>query len=519
MARTMIDALADRAQRHPDAAFSFYEGRCTRYGELWDRACRVASGLLAHGLQPGDRVAYLGKNTDRLIEIIFGVAIARGTCVVLNWRLALPEWVDIVRDCGATTLYSDPEFIDQARQLADQTGQIRRIVAIDLAQLPDDERVMDHDQLVRLHPPAEPRGIEPGDDFLQLYTSGTTGRPKGVPQTHAMHLSQRAQWESRIGPFPEGDRFLVFMPFFHAAGITYPLFALQYGTEVEIHRAADPARIVAALGSGRISSTVLVPTLLSMLLPQLQPGMFPSLKRLHYGASAIDRTLLRRALEVFGCDFVQIYAATETTAALTILTPEEHRLGAHNERLWSSAGRPGAGAELRIVGPDGGVLPSGQNGEIQVRSGSVLRGYWHNPEATRSALKDGWYATGDLGHLDAEGYCYVVDRVKDMIISGGENVYSSEVENVLAQCPEFAEYAVVGAKDPQWGEVVTACVVLKPGQTIDLPTLQERARRSLAGYKLPRRLELFQALPRNPMGKLQKHVLREQVAARPGAAA
>lgn len=515
MGPTMIDQLAATVKRTPTAPFSHYEGRTVSYAELWDRARRVGGALRAFGLPPGERVAYLGKNTDRLIEIVFGAAMARNTCVVLNWRLALPEWVDIVKDSGATTLFVDHEFVQQGRALADVTGQISRIVTIDLAERPDDERVIDHDWLVSESEPLTPQGVRPDDDFLQLYTSGTTGKPKGVPQTHAMHLSQRVQWESRIGRFPEGDRFLVFMPFFHAAGITYPLFALQYGTEVEIHRAADPARIMEALGSGRISSTVVVPTLLAMLVPKLKPGMFPALKRIHYGAASINRELLLQAMAVFGCDLIQIYAATETTAALTMLSPEDHRRGVTNEKLWASAGKAGKGAQLRVVDSAGRTLPAGQPGEILVKSASVLQAYWRNEAATRDALRDGWYHTGDLGYLDEEGYCYVVDRVKDMIITGGENVYSSEVENVLAQCAELAEYAVVGAADPFWGEVVTACVVLKPGQSLGLSQLQERVRAQLAGYKLPRRLEVFTALPRNPMGKLQKHLLRAQVKERP----
>jgi acyl-CoA synthetase (AMP-forming)/AMP-acid ligase II len=511
MGPTMIDQLAASAQRAPTAAYSHYEGRVTTYGELWDRARRVGGALRDLELPRGERIVYLGKNTDRLIEILFGGAMAHHPCAVLNWRLAMPEWAAILVDSGATTVFADHEFVQQARALADQGGQIRRIIAIDLPQLPDDPRVSDHDALLQASTPLTPEGITPEDDFMQLYTSGTTGRPKGVPQTHAMHLSQRAQWESRIGRFPEGDRFLVFMPFFHAAGISYPLLALQYGTEVEIHRAAEPERIIEALSSGRISSTVMVPTLLSMLTPKIQPGMLPALKRIHYGASAIDRGLLLRAMEVFGCDLVQIYAATETTAALTILNPEDHRRGLGNEKLWSSAGKPGEGAQMRIVDAQGQDLPAGVPGEIVVRSGSVLRGYWRNEAATREALREGWYHTGDMGYLDDEGYCYVVDRVKDMIISGGENVYSSEVEQVLADCPELAEYAVVGVPDPHWGELVTACVVLKPGASLSLDMLQQRVRARLAGYKVPRRLEAFAALPRNPIGKLQKHLLREQV--------
>lgn len=517
MRQTMIDQLAATVQRNPDAPYSLYEGRTTPYGELWDRARRVAGALWAMDRPPGERIAYLGKNTDRLIEILFGGAMSRHPCVVLNWRLAPSEWADILLDSGATTVFADHEFVAQALQLADSQGQVRRIVAIDVPVLPDDARVVDHDALVRAGEPLAADAVQPpigpDDDFLQLYTSGTTGKPKGVPQTHAMHLAQRAQWEDRIGPFPPGDRCLVFMPCFHAAGITYPLFALQYGTEVEIHRAADPARIIEALGSGRISTTVMVPTLMQMLVPKLQPGAFPGLRCVHYGASPVEPALLARALEVFGCDMVQIYAATETTAALTMLSPDDHQRGLRDPRLWSSAGKPSSvGCELRIVDGEGSDLPRGRPGEVWVRSGSVLRSYWRNETATRQALSEGWYRTGDVGYLDEEGYLFLVDRVKDMIISGGENIYSSEVEGVLAGCPELAEYAVIGTPDPHWGEAVTACVVFKPGAALDLPTLQTRVRERLASYKVPRRLEVVSGLPRNPMGKLQKHVLRARFA-------
>ncbi|MBN3788564.1 AMP-binding protein [Burkholderia sp. Ac-20353] len=511
MPRTMIDQLSAAAQRAPDQPFCFYENRVTTFGELWTRSRRFAGALKEMGIPQGQRVAYLGKNTDRLLEVIFGAAIARNTCVVLNWRLALPELREILVDSGATIVCADFEFVEHARRLADQIDAVTRIVSIDLPARPDDARVIDYDALVDSAPVLSPDGIDADDDFLQLYTSGTTGKPKGVPQTHAMHLSQLEQWESRIGPFPAGDRFLVFMPLFHAAGITYPLFAISYGTQVEIHRAAVPEKIIEALASGRISSMVAVPTVLSMLVPKLTPGAFPALKRVHYGASGISRELLQKMMDVLGCDLVQIYAATETTAALTMLTADDHRRA--NGALWSSVGKPADSVQLKIGAiEDGRTQAPGQVGEILVRSNSVLRGYWRNEAATREALRDGWYHTGDLGYLDEDGYCHIVDRFKDMIISGGENVYSSEVENVLAQFPEFAEYAVVGTPDPQWGELVTACVTYRPGiAPLTLEELQSRARNLLAGYKVPRRLEVFSALPRNPMGKLQKHALRNVI--------
>lgn len=507
MTLTMIDALDATADRLPDALYCQYELRSTTFGEFRDHARRVSAGLVAMGVAPGDRVAYLGKNSDRLLELIFGAAMARATCVVLNWRLAMPEWRDIIEDSGACLLFADQEFVAQAQTLAELLPQISQLITIDAGEVVS-PKMLNYDDLLRQYEPRLPVGVLPDDDFLHLYTSGTTGRPKGVPQTHAMHLSQRAQWEARLGPVPHDDRSLVFMPCFHAAGITFPLFAIGYGTSIELHRAADPAKIMQSLMSGRISSTAMVPTLMAMMLPKLQPGLFPSLKRIHYGASSIDPTLLERVMAVFGCDLIQIYAATETTSALSILTPQDHRQGLARRELLTSAGKCGGDAQLRIVDRQGQDLPQGTAGEILVRSGSTLRAYWRNPKASADALRDGWYHTGDIGRIDAEGYLYVVDRVKDMIISGGENVYSSEVENALASHPQLAELAVVGLPDPQWGEVVTACVVPKSGEHPNLESIQNHLRPLLAGYKIPKRLELMTVLPRNPMGKLQKHLLR-----------
>jgi acyl-CoA synthetase (AMP-forming)/AMP-acid ligase II len=512
MPATMIDELAAAAARHPDRVFSFYEGRRTTYGELWQRARQFASALRALGVPVGHRIAYLGKNTDRLIEVIYGASIARGAAAILNWRLAPPEWAATVKDSGAGVLVVDQEFVAQGLELADGLkGQVKLVLAIDASDAARDTRWSAYDTFIAGHAPAELPGCAPDDVFLQLYTSGTTGRPKGVPQTHAMHLSQRSQWESRAGGFPEDDRFLVFMPLFHAAGITFPLFAIGYGTQVEIHREADPARILEALASGRISATAMVPTLMAMLLPRVRPGMFPALRRIFYGGSGIDPDLLRRAIEVFACDLIQIYAATETTAALTMLTGQEHRAALDRPHLLASAGKPGTGAQLRLVTMDGRDAPPGEPGEIWVRSDSVLQGYWRNEAATAQALQDRWYRTGDMGRIDDEGYLYVVDRVKDMIITGGENVYSSEVENALAGMPGLREFAVVGVPDPHWGEIVTACVVPQLGAAVSLEAVHAYLRPRLACYKLPRHLEVMDALPRNPMGKLQKHLLRARM--------
>jgi acyl-CoA synthetase (AMP-forming)/AMP-acid ligase II len=324
-----------------------------------------------------------------------------------------------------------------------------------------------------------------------------------------MHLSQRAQFESFTGPWARDERFLGFMPFFHAAGITFPLFCAGYGTQIEVLRMLEPAAVMEALTSGRITSTAAVPTILSLLLPALEPGHVKGLRRIFYGASGIDAGLLTRAIDRLGCDFWQIYAATETTAALTMLTPDDHRRAGP---LLASCGRASPLARLRVVGDDGEEVPAGTVGEVLVKSDSVLRGYWRNEAASRAVLQGGWYRTGDLGRRDEAGYLYLVDRAKDMIITGGENVYSAEVEQVLAGVPGVAEQAVVGAPDAHWGELVTACVVPKAGAELTLDAVREALKPHLAGYKLPKRLELLRSLPRNSMGKVQKHVLRDSLA-------
>ena len=507
MTTTMLDALREHAQTRADAPYVHFLGRSTSYGSFWDRTLRTAAVLQSQGVGAGDRVAVLGKNSDRLLEVVFGAAAARATAVILNWRLAPGEWQAIVADSGARLLVADPDFAEAAQALAAHGGL--RLLLTDIPGVPLPQGATALEAAVRAATPLPASLAQPDDDFLQLYTSGTTGKPKGVPQTHRMHLSQRAQFESFTGPWSSDERFLGFMPFFHAAGITFPLFTAGYGTQIEVLRMLEPPAAMEALSSGRITATAAVPTILAMLLPALAPGQVKGLRRIFYGASAIDEGLLRRAIETLGCDFWQVYAATETTSALTMLTPADHRDGG---RLLASCGRPSPLAQVRTVDAQGHDVATGSVGEVMVKSDSVLRRYWHNDPATRAVLADGWYRTGDLGRRDAQGYLFLVDRAKDMIITGGENVYPAEVELVLAGVPGVAEQAVVGLPDAHWGEVVTACVVAKPEAKVTLEAVRDALKPHLAGYKLPKRLEVLTALPRNAMGKVQKHVLRSSLA-------
>ncbi|MCW5668702.1 MAG: AMP-binding protein [Hydrogenophaga sp.] len=505
---TMIDALQSAAAEAPDRTFCVFEQRRTIFADFFDRVRRVAAGLQAFGLAKDQRIAFLGKNSDRALEVVYGGAMALHPAAVINWRLALPEWIDIVRDTGSTVLFADGEYLTQALEVTKALPVIRQVIVIDGPAQRPDAPTLDYDTWLEACSPLQTWAISADDDFLQLYTSGTTGRPKGVRLTHANYASLVEQWCVLIGPPPSDENLLIFMPFFHASGITFPILAVRYRTSVEIQRAPDADRIFQALESGRVTAMVMVPTLIGMLVPKASAGAYPKLRRIYYGASTIDAPLLERAMAVFDCEFVQIYGATETTAALTLLSPDDHRRGGH---YITSAGRFCSLSQVHLTSPEGTRLPPGETGEVWVRSASIMKGYWNNPDATRDAIVDGWYRTGDVGRVDDEGYLYIVDRAKDMIVSGGENVYSAEVENVLAAHPHVKEVAVVASPDAHWGEIVTACIVPHPGHDMTLEGLREFARERLAGYKLPRRLVLLDALPRNPLGKVLKGTLRTQM--------
>lgn len=509
MTQTMLDRLQLTATQKPNHVFSSFEGRKTTFSELWLHAKSIAAALKNFQLTETERVLYLGKNSDRLIEIIYGCAAARNTCVVLNWRLTISELIEISQDAKSKIIFTDAEMLPMATKVAQDCG-ISQIIVIDAKDQCAATGGIDYDSLLSDFEPMEPiSSITADDDFLQLYTSGTTGRPKGVPQTHSMHLSQLAQWESTLGPWPEDDCCLVFMPFFHAAGITYPLFAINYGTQVEIHRGADINQISESLLSGSVTTMVAVPTLLSIFATTFAPGQVTSLRTIHYGGSRVSPIVLKEAMRIFACDFVQIYAATETTAALSILGPKDH----HDQALASSCGKPSSLAKIKVIDSNHNTLPPNEVGEIAIKSESVLKGYWCNEEASKAVLIDGWYHTGDLGKQDENGYLYIVDRLKDMIISGGENVYSAEVENVLAAHPAIFEHSVIGTPDSHFIELVTAIVVLRQGMTLTLEQLQEFARMKLAGYKIPRKLVFVDALPKNSLGKIQKQQLRKTIEA------
>jgi acyl-CoA synthetase (AMP-forming)/AMP-acid ligase II len=343
-----------------------------------------------------------------------------------------------------------------------------------------------------------------------MYTSGTTGRPKGVETTHRnFHTLEVAG--SAVGPaWHPGDVSLVCMPLFHIAGAGWALLGLYNGCRNIILPDVVPADILRLIESERVTKTLFVPAVILFLLqePACATTDFGSLELIEYGASPIAQDVLRRAIEAFGCRFLQLYGLTETTGAVTWLPPEDH--DPERGARMASCGKPWGDVELRIVDPAGAALPAGEVGEIVCRTAQVMAGYWNRPEATAAAIRDGWFHTGDAGSVDADGYVYIHDRIKDMIISGGENVYPAEVESALFEHPAIADIAVIGVPDPTWGEVPKAVAVLAPGAHLSLGELQAFARERLAGYKVPKSLEIVDTLPRNPSGKVLKRVLRER---------
>lgn len=505
---TVGETLRRWALKTPDAIALSYGARQTTYAELDRRANQVADRLRAAGIDHGSRIAILAKNNDRFLEILFGAARLGAVLVPVNFRLAGPEVLFVVDDAGAEIFFVDPGHADLVRRISDSFATVRQIVALEEADgdWPGFEAWRDAGR------PDDPAAtVVPGDVAVQMYTSGTTGHPKGVETTHHnIHVLQRSGTASSR-PWQPGEVSLVAMPLYHIGGTGFALMGFFQGARNIILPDVVPAEILRLIENERVSRTFIVPAVIQFMLrePSCATTDLSSLKVVDYGASPIAQDVLRRALDVFKCDFNQMYGLTETTGAIVVLPPEDH--DPEGGARMASCGRPWGDVELRVVGGDGRDVPTGEVGEVLCRTEQVMRAYWNRPEATADAIDDdGWFRTGDAGYLDSDGYLYIHDRIKDMIISGGENIYPAEVEGALSGHPAIADIAVIGVADPTWREVPMALAVLAPGAALDLADLQVYARERLAGYKVPKRLKIVDSLPRNPSGKILKRVLRAE---------
>jgi acyl-CoA synthetase (AMP-forming)/AMP-acid ligase II len=501
---SVADVARAQAQERPDAPAIFFEGRTTTFGELDAMSNRCAQALLAQGLKPGDRVAVLAKNIDDFFALWLGAAKARVTIAPVNYRLAPPEVAFIVNDSGAKLLICGEDFAGVVDMILGQCPDIHGLVQFEEGH----PRWPSFRQWIGEHPADDPRlPMQADDDVIQLYTSGTTGLPKGVQLTDANYA---CLFDNAIGAgwarFEAGKSNLVCMPLFHVAGVNTGLLALVQGARVVLMREVDPGLMLRLFQDEQVAYAFLAPTIINMLLqtPGIETADFSKLERIFYGASPIAQDVLERAQGRFGAEFTQLYGLTETIGAATYLPPE-----AHEGQKLRSCGVPWPGFDIRVITPEGAEGKPGEVGEVQIRGPGIMKGYWRRPEATAEAIDaEGWFKSGDAGYFDEQGYLYIHDRVKDMIVTGGENVYPAEVENALFGAPGVADAAVIGVPDDKWGEAVKAVVVLKPGEQPDADAIIAHCRGKIAGYKVPKSVDFVDALPRNPSGKVLRRELR-----------
>jgi long-chain acyl-CoA synthetase len=504
--RCLADVVRVHARLRPDAVALECEGNRLTFAEWRTRSAKVAAALDEAGTRPGSRVAVLARNGLPVFELTFGAAMLNAVAVQVNWRLAAPEVIKVVDDSGAELLVVGEEFVGVVEQIEHDLRRVRRFVVIG-----DHDRWPSYDDWMGSHDAADPGTIAaPKDTALQLYTSGTTGLPKGVMLTNANLFSMMGGVNQWWGFDEEGATNLALMPLFHIAGLGWSVAGLAFGCRTVVLPDVDILKVLEAIRHG-VTHAFMVPAVIQFLLsvPGVRKEDFSSLRKLVYGASPISAAVLRQAIELIEGELIQVYGLTETTGAVTQLHSWEHDPVGRPDLL-RSCGRPYPWVEVKIADPDtGDEVAEGRIGELWIRSPQVMAGYWNDPGATAAAVtSEGWFRTGDAGYRDADGYLYLYDRVKDMVVSGGENIYPVEVENALMHHPGVADVAVIGVPDERWGEAVKAIVVPVAEPPPDPQELISFCRERLAGYKCPKSVEFASSLPRNPSGKLLKRELR-----------
>jgi len=473
------------------------------FGDLKRRVAAVAGALRREGVNPGDRVAVLLENKPEFVETYFAVTGIGAVFVPLNWRLHPNEHRVLMQDSEPKVLITDPSFGSTIQVARDDVPSIRRIVVVDDA---CNEAVRFADWSAETSEMPDDSSLGPETGAAILYTSGTTSRPKGVFLSHGNYLADISNVTAEIKP-EQGDVNLQLSPLYHAACV-HSLVHLASGATTVLEQRFDPRTALELIERERVTYFFAVPTMLYQIMDHPEFGRFDlsSLKTISYGAAAITGARLREALDAFGPKLIHAYGLTESTSHCSILRAEEHALAA------GSIGRGLAGVEVRVVDSESRPCPPREVGEIIARGANVMMGYWRNPELTAETIVDGWLRTGDLGTTDERGFVYVVDRKKDLVISGGVNIYPREVEEVISTHPAVAEVATFGIPDELWGEALMAAIVVRSGASVSKEEIIEMCRSRLGGYKVPKRIELVAALPRNPSGKILKTELRKRFA-------
>ncbi len=502
--RTLADIPSAQARKRGDAVAVKFGTRETSFAELDARSNRVAHALIASGIVRGDRVSVLTKNHDGWYPLFFGTARARACLAPVNNRLAAGEITFILGDAGPKLLFVGEDFFDLALAAVAGLANPPRLVA-----LYGEHPAFDPLEMWLGDAPATAPAAEPqlSDDVLQLYTSGTTGRPKGVVLANK-NYRRFLEMATEVDGFAYGEdeTVMIVMPLFHVAGTNVSFSGLAQGGRLVLVKDFAAGDAIGMMTDERVAHAFLAPAMIQMMLqqPGTDSGDYSHLRSIAYGASPIAEDVLRRARATFGCDFVQFYGMTESSGGGSYLSPSAHDLPGK----LTSCGKPWPQTEMAILDGEGRALGDGEIGEIAIRGDIVMKEYWNRAEATAETVVDGWLHTGDVGFRDADGFYFVHDRIKDMIVSGGENVYPAEVESAIMGCPGVADVAVIGVPDDKWGEAVKALVVPAPGAEVEPADVIAWARERIAAYKAPKSIDFIDALPRNPSGKVLRRELR-----------
>lgn len=497
-------------QQNRHGRATVFGDRTRSWAEFQERVARLAAGLKSLGVEPGDRVAILALNSDRYLEYFAAVPWAGAVLVPLNIRWSVAENVYSLNDCGARVLLIDDAFVKMAGPIAAEATSLRHLIYVGQSDPPD--TMLSYERLIATSTPM-PDAARSGEDLAGIfYTGGTTGFPKGVMLPHRGLWASAAALVNDVG-IGRDAVYLHAAPMFHLADGAMTMATLLVGGVHAIIPAFNPEHVLAAAQQYRVTHLLLVPTMIHMTVthPKLAATDLSSVQRLLYGASPIPEALLIQAMRALPrCRFVQAYGQTELSPVATILPYDYHTLDGPRSGKLASAGRAAICNEIEIVDPNGIEVPRGAVGEVRVRGPNTMLGYWNKPKETAAALRDGWVYTGDAARMDEEGFVYIVDRLKDMIVSGGENVYSAEVENAVAKHASVSQCAVIGVPDDKWGEAVHALVILKPGQRASAEEIVAHCHTLIAGYKCPRSVAFHaDPFPLSGAGKVLKRELRK----------
>ena len=505
----LTQGLRRAVQTRPDGVATHFSGRLRTWRESAERVSRIAGALSALGVRRGDRVAILAWNSDRYLELMYAIPWIGAAMVPLNTRLATPEIEYILSDSSAVALFIDTAMSHHLTALAGKTPAVREVVWMD--DMPSPEGMLRFEDLAN-YEAVEDAGA--ADDELAglFYTGGTTGRSKGVMLTHTNLVVNALNGVAGIG-FTAETTYLHAGPMFHLAdGASSFGVTLSGGRHAFVPR-FEPVEVLQAIQSEKVTHAQFVPTMINILVNHPRFGEFDiaSLSLILYGASPMPEGILRKAMRLMPhVRLMHAYGMTEAAPIVTLLDPRYTTLDGPFAGRLKSCGKVALACEIKVVDGERKEVPTGTTGELAIRGANIMKGYWNKPDETAAVLEDGWYYSGDGAYMDRDGFVYIVDRLKDMIISGGENVYSAEVENAISLMPEVGEVAVIGVPDERWGERVHAIIVPKPGAGLTAEQVMEHCHQQIAGYKCPRSVDFRDTpLPLSGAGKILKRELRE----------